>query len=128
MKFVLALALLAPAPAAWAQNSTVPAPPSETIPWLPRTTASVQALDKVNARGSVLSIEVGHSATFGSLIIAVKACVVRPPDVPADAAAFLTVTDKNPNEPGFTGWMLKAAPAVSMLEHPIYDLRIVGCS
>ena len=121
MRFALALGLLALAPVAWAQDSG-------TTPWLPKTVASVQALDKVNARGSLLKIEVGQTATFGSLTIAVKACVVRPPDVPADAAAFLTVTDKNPNEPGFNGWMLKSTPAVSMLEHPIYDVRVVGCS
>ena len=126
MRFALALGLLALAPVAWAQDAR--AQDSGTTPWLPKTVASVQALDKVNARGSLLKIEVGQTATFGSLTIAVKACVVRPPDVPADAAAFLTVTDKNPNEPGFNGWMLKSTPAVSMLEHPIYDVRVVGCS
>ena len=134
MKVAVLLTLLAVAPAARAEDTIVatPLPPTDAaspvLPWLPKTTASVQALDKVNARGSVLTIEVGQSATFGSLTIAVKACYVRAPGVPADAAAFLTVTDKNPNAPGFSGWMLKAAPAVSMLAHPIYDVRIVGCS
>lgn len=138
MKCRLLPVLLALAPAALAQESPAPPPPAlsapptsdapAAVPWLPRPGALVQALDKVNARGSVLKIAVGQSATFGSLTIAVKACVVRPPDMPADAGAFLTVTDKNPAEPGFSGWMLKATPAVSMLEHPIYDVRVVGCS
>ena len=129
------------APGAWAQNpivatplppvdmqreATAPRPPS-TASWLPLGTARVQALDKVNARGTMLAIKVGQSAVFGSLTIAVRACVVRPPDQPADAAAFLTVTDKTPDAPGFAGWMLRSDPSLSMLAHPIYDLRVVGC-
>ena len=108
------------------------APPVQTPPpapvWLPKGGAILQVLDKVNARATVMTVKVGETATFGSLSIAVKACVIRPPDAPADAAAFLTVTDKNPDAPGFTGWMLKSAPSVSMLAHPIYDLRVTGCS
>jgi hypothetical protein len=88
----------------------------------------LQVLDKVNARSKLLTVPVGQSGRFESLSIAVKACAVRPPDQPADATAFLTITDQNPGAPGFSGWMLKATPAVSMLAHPIYDVRIVGCS
>lgn len=139
MRFFLLLAMLAAAMPASAEDPIVatPLPPLDaTQPpvappqtaWLPKTTASVQALDKVNARGSVLTIEVGQSAMFGSLTIAVKACGVRPADAPADATAFLIVTDKNPDAPSFSGWMLKSTPAVSMLEHPIYDVRVVGCT
>ena len=114
------------APAA-APTSPVPAQVPAT-PWLPKDTALLQALDKVNARSQLLTVKVGQSANFGSLTIAVKACDVRPPDMPADATAFLTITDTNPKAPGFSGWMLKATPSVSMLAHPIYDVRVVGCT
>jgi hypothetical protein len=57
----------------------------------------------------------------------VQSCFVRPPDQPQDAAAFLTITDSHAGEPGFRGWMFAASPAVSMLEHPIYDVRLLGC-
>jgi hypothetical protein len=109
----------------------LPAPvaaPAVAIAWLQKDTALVQALDKVNARSKLLTIKVGQSATFGTLTIAVRACSIRPPDAPADATAFLTITDKNPQAPGFAGWMLKATPSVSMLAHPIYDVRVVGCT
>ena len=109
-------------------TAPAPAPPPPPVPWLPKPIAQVQALDKVNARASLLTIKVGETATFGSLTIAVKGCAVRPPDVPADATAFLAVTDSTPNVPGFSGWMLKSVPSVSMLAHPIYDLRVVGCT
>jgi hypothetical protein len=96
--------------------------------WLPGSVVKLQALDKVNAQSATLTIKVGGMATFGSLTIAAKACVLRPADQPADAAAFLAVTDSHPDAPGFNGWMLEDEPAVSMMEHPIYDLRITGCT
>ena len=124
----------APPPAAAAPGAPA-APPVDMTPqvqwaakWLPATTAKIQALDKVNAQTTSLTVKVGQTATFESMTIAVKACVVRPSDQPADAAAFLQVTDNHPDAPGFTGWMLANEPAVSMMQSPIYDLRITGCS
>jgi hypothetical protein len=107
-------------------------PPATTQPtpgpaWLPRGEAVLQALDKVNARSQTLDVRVGASAHFGSLTIAVQSCVVRPPDQPADAAAFLDVTDAAPGSPAFHGWMFQSDPAVSMMQHSIYDVRVLGC-
>ena len=96
-------------------------------PWLPRGTAELQALDKVNARRATLEVKVGSSAQYGSLKITVQSCEVRPPDQPQDAAAFLVIADSHESEPGFRGWMFASAPSVSMLEHPIYDVRLTGC-
>jgi hypothetical protein len=110
------------------------APPDMTpqVPWpnkwQPATAAKIQALDKVNAQAGNLTVKVGQSATFETLTITVKACLVRPPDQPSDATAFLEVTDNHPEAPGFTGWMLANAPAVSMMQSPLYDIRVVGCS
>ena len=96
--------------------------------WIPQGSATLQALDKVNAQNATLTVKVGQSATFGSLVITVQACDIRPPDQPPDAAAYLVVTDTHANSPGFKGWMLKQEPEVNMLEHPIYDLRVTGCT
>ncbi|MGE0224577.1 MAG: DUF2155 domain-containing protein [Acetobacteraceae bacterium] len=88
----------------------------------------LQALDKVNARSRTLTVKPGESVPFETLTIAVRSCLVRPPDQPADAAAFVSVTDSLPGAAPFNGWILQSAPAASMLEHPIYDLRVVGCA
>ena len=88
----------------------------------------VRRLAKVNAQATELTVKVGQSATFGSLTIEVKACDIRPPDQPADATAYLHVTDSHPDSPGFDGWMLRDEPSVSMMQHPIYDLRVSGCT
>jgi hypothetical protein len=111
-------------------QATPPQAPQTVVPpsaWLPQTTAMLQVLDKVNAQNAVVTVKVGQSAQFGSLTIQVQACQIRPPDQPQDATAYLTITDSHTDAPGFRGWLLANHPSLSMLQHPIYDVRVVGC-
>jgi len=108
-------------------------PPADSLPsehadqWIAVTSVRLQALDKVNAQAQSLTVKVGQPVSFGSLTITVRACMIRPVDQPPDAAAYLAVTDSHPDSPGFDGWMLSNEPSVSMMQHPIYDLRVSGC-
>lgn len=95
--------------------------------WLPKSTADLILLDKIRARPAPLQVKVGDSATFGSLTLRVQSCMVRPPDQPADATAFIEVTDSREKGTVFRGWILANTPAVSQMEHPVYDLRLAGC-
>jgi hypothetical protein len=128
---LLALAALgqAPAPAAVPPPEAPPAADAAPPPpaWLPRGGAALVLLDKISARLVSLQVRVGQTVNAGSLTIVVRACFVRPPDRPADAATFVDVTDAHAGEPAFHGWMLAGEPSVSMLQHPIYDLRLTGC-
>ena len=126
MRAGLAMLLLASAPA-WGQGAD--RPPATSVPgsWLPRQTAEVTVLDKVRAQASSLTIRTGGSGTSGSLTITVRGCFVRPPDQPADAAAFLDIQDSRPTGTGFRGWMLAGSPSLNVMQHPIYDVRVVAC-
>ena len=104
-----------------------PAPPQWPNQWLPQQSATLIVLNKIDAVSRQISVPVGQQTNFQSLTIQVKACVVRPPDQPADAAAFLNISDSDANEPGFQGWTLANEPWVSMLQNPVYDVRVVGC-
>jgi hypothetical protein len=106
-----------PAPAA-------PAPPAD---WIGRGTATLEALDKVNAQHTTLTVPVGSTASYEALSITVKACLERPPNQAKDSAAYLVIQDPHVGAPGFDGWMFASAPEVSMLEHPIYDVRVLAC-
>lgn len=106
---------------------TTPVPAPANI-WIPQGAAIVQVLDKVNATTSILHVNVGESVAYGSLHIRVVACDIRPPDMPRDAAASLVITDTNPDQPGFKGWMLQNEPFLSMLQSPSYDVRVEGCT
>jgi hypothetical protein len=116
------------------QSAPLPAPmppvTQEASPppiWQPRGTAELQVLDKVNAKSQTFAVKVGQSATFATLTIAVAGCMVQPPDQPPEATAYLTITDSTPGSPDFKGWMFADRPALSMLQHPIYDVRVTGC-
>ena len=117
----LALLLLLAPLAAFAQGS---------VDWVSKPVAELQLLDKVTARISTLRAPVGQATQFGALTIRVTACNARPPDEVPDASAFLEVSDSrraNGFQEVFRGWMFANAPAVNMLEHPVYDLRVTDC-
>ncbi|MEJ0017081.1 MAG: DUF2155 domain-containing protein [Acetobacteraceae bacterium] len=109
------------------QDAPKPAPQPMQQTWVPQTGAQLQVLDKVNAQNATLTLKVGQEAQFGSLKIQVQACNTHPPDQVQDSAAYLTITDSRTDAPGFRGWMLANNPALSMLQHPIYDVRVVAC-
>ena len=114
--------------AAMVMAGTVPgASASEMID---RGGATLQGLDKITARVSVIEVTVGETARFGSLLITLRACREAPPIEPPEAAAFLEIKEVKPGEqPGsvFSGWMFASSPALSALEHPIYDVWVTGC-
>ncbi|MGI9129292.1 MAG: DUF2155 domain-containing protein [Roseomonas sp.] len=98
--------------------------------WLPRQQARIQALDKVTARVTVLEGRVGESLSFGTLSIRIGACHARPPTEVPDSAAWFEMTDSRAAQGSptvFRGWMFADAPGVNMLEHPVYDVRILSC-
>jgi hypothetical protein len=116
----------APGAEAPAPGTFTPAPAVPVI-WQPEKSAVLQILDKVSARSSTITVKVGSTAQYGPLSIAARACDVTTKDEAANATAFLDITDGHPDAPGFHGWMLASDPSVSMLQHPVYDVRVVGC-
>ncbi|MEI6559343.1 MAG: DUF2155 domain-containing protein [Rhodospirillaceae bacterium] len=95
-----------------------------------RSGATLQGLDKITARVSAIEVGVGETARFGSLLITLRACREAPPIDPPEAAAFLEIKEVKPGEKPeavFSGWMFASSPALSALEHPIYDVWITGC-
>ena len=92
--------------------------------------AVLQGLDKITARVSSFSVDVGETAHFGTLLITLRACREAPPIDPPEAAAFLEVKEVRPDEQPealFSGWMFASSPALSALEHPVYDVWVTAC-
>ncbi len=124
-----ALALLAalPAGAARAQDAT---PPSLSPPdsWQPRQSGTLRVLNKIDSTVRSLTLHLGETVRLQTLQITLRGCAVRPPDLPADAAAHLAVSDSREDAQTFDGWILQNEPAASMVEHPVYDIQLAGCS
>jgi hypothetical protein len=92
--------------------------------------AVLQGLDKTTARVSTVEAPVGGIARFGTLEIVARACHKKPPTEPPESAAFLEITDVRPDSPAigvFSGWMFASSPALSALEHPVYDVWVIDC-
>ena len=100
--------------------------------WIKLETAHFKALDKITARIKQLDIIVNEEQDLGTLIIKLKSCQNRPPDYLPDSAAYIEIYDKmnlNDNDTGliFSGWMFSSSPALSALEHPVYDISLISC-
>jgi hypothetical protein len=111
-----------PEPAEAGADETPAAPP---VP-----VALLQGLDKVTARVSTFEAPLNEIVRFGTLEIIAWACHKRPPEEPPESAAFLQIRDAKPGEPPtdlFMGWMFASSPALSALEHPVYDIWVLDC-
>lgn len=116
-------------PAASPPGGATPAPLSGPA-WIAAETADLALLDKVTARTRMVSLAVGGRTEFGTLTIAVSRCMRRPPEEPAEAAAWITVADSRAGQgaaPVFGGWMFATSPALNPLQHPVYDVRVLAC-
>lgn len=98
--------------------------------------AIVEAIDKITAKSMRFEVEVGgRPVRFeNALIITARACEVSAPDeLSPDAIGYLEIglqprgVLQGEQRQIFRGWMFASSPAVSGLQHPIYDAWIVGC-
>ena len=141
--YVVALAALVVTSAAHAQQKTpAPAksPPPATAP--PPTTAAapaltiavLQGLDKTTARVSTVEAPLDKPVQFGTLTITARACNKKPPEEPPNTTAFLQIDESRSQGQSstdvqhlFSGWMFAQSPALSTLEHPVYDVTVLDC-
>lgn len=110
-------------------------PPASPVAPPPRSfedkkVAVLQGLDKITARTSTFTVPVGQAGGFGLLSVTVRACRKTPPIDPPESAAFVEIVEQKPGEPAqrrFSGWMFASSPALSAMEHPVYDVWVVDC-
>lgn len=134
-----------PAPAAPAMVAPAPppalAPPPASAPGIPAPrvrreplalpVGELQTLEKITGRVRSVDVLVGEATRIGSLVITLRACRKRPQEEIPESAAFMEINEQRAGEEGlirlFTGWMFATSPAISALEHPGYDVRLVDC-
>lgn len=116
-------------PAAFAENIT-----AETV--------TLRALDKVTAHTEDFTVKIGSKLTFGTLDITTRHCEFRPPEETPETYAFIQIKDRGLTEGikdgakkdsdapeyAFSGWMFASNPALSALDHPVYDVWVLRCS
>ena len=96
----------------------------------PYKVAILQGMDKVTARVSTIEAPVGEVVKFGTLEIIARHCDKRPPEETPESASFLDIWEVREGEAAvslFRGWMYASSPALSALEHPVYDVWVLDC-
>lgn len=91
---------------------------------------TLQGLDKHTARVFIIDASVGQPVEFGTLKIVVRHCEKAPLENRQESMAFITISEekiKNSPENLFSGWMFASSPALSALDHPIYDVWVKEC-
>lgn len=92
--------------------------------------AVLQGLDKVTGRISTIRAPINEPVRFGTLLITTRTCNKRPPEEPPETTVFLEVYDLGTGgtpKRAYSGWMFASSPALAAMEHPVYDLSVIGC-
>ncbi|MCL2473410.1 MAG: DUF2155 domain-containing protein [Alphaproteobacteria bacterium] len=96
------------------------------VPTQKNSIAVIRALDKVTARVEELSLPIGKEIEFGTLSITAKNCkTTLPEETPPESAAYIDVEEEDTVI--FSGWMFASSPALSAMEHKVYDIWVIGC-
>ena len=89
---------------------------------------TLRTMDKITGRVQKMTLEIGQQKKVGSLTVFVEKCLKKPPEETPENAVFLTVIDEDMSDtPVFHGWMFSSNPALSAMEHPVYDIWVVEC-
>ena len=106
----------------------LPAPAKAELESYP--VARLKSLDKITARTQRFDVRVGQTIQYGPLLITVRTCRKAPPIEPPRTAAFLEIIEQT-EEGGekwiFSGWMFASSPALSSMDHPVYDVWVLDC-
>lgn len=107
------------------------------------TAVVLRTLDKVTATTEDYTVKIGDTLDYGSLSIAARHCEKRPPTEIPETYAFLQIEETRLNGTGeivdasesdedaenmiFSGWMYASNPAISALDHRVYDVWVIDC-
>lgn len=95
---------------------------------IPASEAHVRWLDKLTGRTSDLWLRPGEGVMRDHLRIRMDECRVPAAAPASDAFAYLVIHDSRANQRLFAGWMIASSPAVSAMDHPRYDVWLMGCA
>jgi hypothetical protein len=89
--------------------------------------ASLRFLDKLTNETGDVTLSLGQAAKFEKLLVQLDSCRYPTGNPASDAEAHLTVIEETSKTQLFSGWMLASSPALSALDHPRYDVWVLGC-
>ena len=96
---------------------------------LEATSVLLRSVDKVTGRTSTFEIEIGVPTALNGLQITAQRCLKKPPEETPENAAFLTIEEDKDQSYHliFNGWMFSSNPAISAMDHPVFDIWVLDC-
>ncbi|MFG1430755.1 DUF2155 domain-containing protein [Xanthobacter sp. V2C-8] len=131
--------------AAPARAATAPAPPGGAAPAQAEPDGMVvqppavkisngyavyAGLDKITGRITSFDVAIGETVQFGALQVTPRVCYTRPANETQNTTSFTEVNEvtlKGEAKRIFTGWMFASSPGLHGVEHPVYDVWLIGC-
>lgn len=100
--------------------------------WYDYEGVELRALDKTTARSTTFKAKVGQTLRFGEIFVKIRACRKPPAVEKEESATFIQVWEKDKEQDEsqwvFSGWMFASSPALSAMDHPIYDVWVLSCT
>ena len=95
------------------------------------TRVNIVALDKITAKTSRIDLLLGETKKFGLLEIKAIKCGNVESLSQQSQAAYIQVKDLSDNVKDqvfvFNGWTFSSSTTLNPLDHPVYDLWLIGC-
>ncbi len=90
----------------------------------------LRGVDKITGRVSTMTATLMQPLKFGALTIIPERCLTKPQEEMPENAVYLQIFEETKDvsqKQIFKGWMFSSNPALSPLEHPIYDVWLLNC-
>lgn len=92
--------------------------------------AKIIALNKITANSKEILLTIGKPSYFHNAEITLKKCWKSPDQYMPNDQILLNVNEKKLDEDSkniFHGWLISSQPALSSVEHPVYEIFAVEC-
>ena len=91
----------------------------------------LKVLDKISSKNILIKLNNGKDFEHKDLSIKSIKCKNSEFDDNPEITAYIQVKDlKNRNKDDvfvFNGWIFSSSPSIKPFDHPVYDIRLVGC-
>lgn len=93
--------------------------------------AIFNALEKITATIETIEINLNDTKKFGIFEVTPRVCYTRSATERPQTTSFVEIdeisTDQTEIKRVFTGWMFASSPGLHGVEHPVYDIWLIGC-
>lgn len=92
--------------------------------------ALFNGLDKITGVTTTFEVKVGEEKQFGGMMVKANVCYTRPVTEEPNTTSFVQIDDIGSGKDKrrvFSGWMFAQSPGLNALEHPVYDVWLIGC-